>query len=188
MAEGGAQVDLILTVTQGPLVTVRFDPPDAIPPKLQGDLVPVAREGSADQDLLEDSEIRIRDYLRGQGYRDAKVTPARTEANGVLTIVFRLARGALYRVAGVTVVSDVRVQRSGDSGRSCARWRASPSCKATLDADVAAVTAEYRSRGFANATVTAGRRPRARRRNGRRDPGDGHPDRRRGPEHHGVGA
>jgi len=154
VAEGRVQVDLILSVTQGPLVTVRFDPADVIPLKLQGELAPVAREGSADQDLLEDSELRIRDYLRGQGYRYAKATPERAESKGVLTIVFHLTRGSLYRVSGVVV--------SGASAVTEAEFRSKlrtavgrPFVQATLDADVAAVTAEYRSRGFAAAAVTS---------------------------------
>ena len=57
----------------------------AIPlPKDQiDDLVPVEREGSVDEDLLEDSARRIEDYLRQQGYWKAEVNPpARRESTG----------------------------------------------------------------------------------------------------------
>jgi outer membrane protein insertion porin family len=153
VSETGTRVDLILTVTQGPLVTVRFEPPDAVPQKLQADLVPVAREGSADQDLLEDSEVRITDFLRAQGYRDAKAPFTRNEAGGVLTVVFHVTRGPLYRVSGL-LISGTSVLGDADIRPKLRVLVGQPFVQATLDADVAAVKAEYLKRGFANAAVT----------------------------------
>ena len=43
-----------------------------MPSRLRRDLVPIEREGSLDEDLLEDSSNRIRELPRGQGYRDAQ--------------------------------------------------------------------------------------------------------------------
>ena len=63
-------VTLTLTVAQGPLVRVVF-PGDPVPADRREELVPVAREGSVDEDLLEDSSNRIEEYFRAQGYRDA---------------------------------------------------------------------------------------------------------------------
>lgn len=154
VSESGAQVDLILNVTRGPLVTVQFDPPDVIPSKLQGELVPVAREGSADQDLLEDSEVRVRDYLRGQGYRDARAPFSRTESSGVLTVVFRITRGPLYRVAEPVGLSGMSAMAEAEIRTTLRTLAGQPFVQAALDADVAAVTAEYRRRGFAHAVVT----------------------------------
>jgi len=151
--EPGAQVDMVVTVTQGPRVTVQFEPPDAIPAKLQAELVPVAREGSADQDLLEDSEVAITGYLRGQGYRDAKAPFSRNESNGVLTIVFKVTRGPLYRVAGL-LISGTTVLSDADIRPTLRLVAGQPFVQATLDRDVAAVKAEYLRSGFANATVT----------------------------------
>ena len=50
------------------------------------ELVPVLEEGSADQDLLEDSSQRIEEYFRALGYRDAEAPYARDEANGELAV------------------------------------------------------------------------------------------------------
>ena len=44
---------------------------DPLPSNRRADLVPVEREGSVDEDLLEDSTNRIEEFLRAQGYRDA---------------------------------------------------------------------------------------------------------------------
>src|SRR6185503_18036299 len=62
--------DLTLTVTPGPHVRVVFTG-DSLPADRRVELVPVQREASVDEDLLEDSSNRIEEYLRGQGYRDA---------------------------------------------------------------------------------------------------------------------
>ena len=59
-----------LTVTPGPLVRVVFTG-DPLPSDARPELVPVEREGSVDEDLLEDSTNRIEEYLRAQGYREA---------------------------------------------------------------------------------------------------------------------
>ena len=56
--------------------------------------MPIEREGSVDQDLLEDSARRITDYLNQQGYWKAEVAPPeRKEADGRLTLVFQVKRG-----------------------------------------------------------------------------------------------
>ena len=60
----------------GPHVRVVFTG-DPLPSDRRTELVPVEREGSVDEDLLEDSSNRIEEYLRGQGYRDARAPHAR---------------------------------------------------------------------------------------------------------------
>ena len=62
--------NLTLTVEPGPHVRVVFTG-DPLPGATRAALVPTEREGSADEDLLEDSSNRIEDFLRAQGYRDA---------------------------------------------------------------------------------------------------------------------
>src|SRR5687767_6778986 len=50
----GSSVDLTVDVQSGPVVTIAFEG-DPLPSDKLKDLVPVEREGSADEDLLEDS-------------------------------------------------------------------------------------------------------------------------------------
>ena len=61
---------MAVSVDQGPRVRVAFKG-DALPSGQRDEFVPIAREGSADEDLLEDSSNRIEEYFHGQGYRDA---------------------------------------------------------------------------------------------------------------------
>ena len=69
-------VNISLDANQGPRVRIVFTG-DQLPDDVRDELVPIAREGSTDEDLLEDSANRIRDYLHAQGYRDARVTHQR---------------------------------------------------------------------------------------------------------------
>ncbi len=149
--------DLTLSVQPGPHVRVVFTG-DSLPADKREELVPVEREGSADEDLLEDSSHRIEEYLRGQGYRDAAAPHTRQEANGELLITFALHRGPQYRVA--------RVELSGVTLLSAAELRAGlrtregePFSDANLDLDQAAIEAFYRARGFASVKVQAEARP-----------------------------
>jgi len=68
---------------------LRYMAPEQVkqqPSDRRADLVPVEREGSIDEDLLEDSSNRIEEYLRGQGYRDARAPHAREEKDGELRV------------------------------------------------------------------------------------------------------
>jgi outer membrane protein insertion porin family len=147
------QVDLTILVTQGPRVTVRFAG-DPLPPKERDALVPIAQEGSADEDLLEDSERRIEDYLRAQGHRDAKAPFTPSESGGQLEIVFTIARGPLYRMASI----DVAGVTAGPSADVLSLIRSKPGdpyVQARVDRDVTAIVDDYRRRGFASVRVAS---------------------------------
>ena len=60
-------------------MTVEFTG-DPLPKDKLDELVPIEREGSVDQDLLEDSARRITDYLNQQGYWKAEVAPPERDA------------------------------------------------------------------------------------------------------------
>jgi len=150
-SESGDSVDLTMTLTQGPLVLPVQFKGDPLPPKRRADLVPVAREASVNEDLLEDSELRIKEYLRAQGYRDANAEFGKVPDGDRLTIVFTVKNGPLYRVSGVLF--------EGSTLDPDAHLRpliglvvGQPFSQVRLDADVAALLAEYRRRGFGDAT------------------------------------
>jgi outer membrane protein assembly complex protein YaeT len=138
--------DLVVTIDGGPHVTVVFEG-DPIPTRVREDLVPIAREGAVDEDLLEDSSRRIAAWFKGQGYRDAAVTHTRTARNGELAIVFRVMRGPAYTVGPVTIVGNhtiatvdlelVMHMRAGD-----------PFVQSRLDSDVNALLDRYHRLGF----------------------------------------
>lgn len=142
---------LTLTVNPGPHVSVVFAG-DSLPSDRRAELVPIEREGSADEDLLEDSSNRIEDYLRGQGYRDAAAPHARAreQAAGELSITFTIKKGRQYRVE--------RVEISGDTAIPLATFEPNlqlragqPFSDARLGADLSLIEALYRRQGFARA-------------------------------------
>ena len=83
-------VDVRLTVYRGPRISVTFDG-DEVPNATVEDLVPVAREASVDEDLLEDADLLIANYLRSLGYRNAEVQHTRNGVADEILIVFEIA-------------------------------------------------------------------------------------------------
>jgi outer membrane protein insertion porin family len=146
-------VNISLDANQGPRVRIVFMG-DQLPDEVRDELVPIAREGSTDEDLLEDSANRIRDYLHAQGYRDARVTHQRVESEGELAVSFDIARGPRYSLAAVTVEGNEFF--SSTALAPLLRVAAGqPFDAARLDADVSALEELYRRRGFASAQVDA---------------------------------
>jgi outer membrane protein insertion porin family len=145
-SETGESVDVIVTFVRGPLVTVSVKD-NALTPKQLAEFVPAEREGSVDEDLLEDAEARIEEHLRAQGYRDGDASYERLPEGDQLRIVFTVKYGPLYRVA------DVRFEGAGavapaDLEPMLGLAKGQPFVQARLDADVRAVLAAYRQRGF----------------------------------------
>jgi outer membrane protein insertion porin family len=148
---------LTLAVDVGPRVRVVFAG-DPLPAGREDDLVPLEQEGSADEDLLEDSSVRIEAYLRAQGYRDATAPFTRQEANGELAITFTVIRGPQYRVGTFDVTGNASVP--ADELTPVLRTRpGAPFSQAALDADASAVQAFYRRRGFVAAGAEAAAEP-----------------------------
>jgi outer membrane protein assembly complex protein YaeT len=142
-----------LNVAVGPLVSVVFIG-DPLPGDARNTLVPIEREGSADEDLLEDSSNRIEVLLRGQGYRDARAPHTRQEAPGALRIAFTVQRGPQYRVESVEIAGAASLGIP-DLPSSLRTREGEPFADANLDADVSALESAYRARGFAAARVQA---------------------------------
>jgi outer membrane protein insertion porin family len=154
-SEDGRTVDLVMAITTGLPVTVRFDfmggPP--IPNDRLKELAPIEREGSVDEDLLEDAETRIENYLRQEGYWKADVTVRREPTDTALTIVFEVNRGRQYRVAGPTEITGVRSVPLSEVAALVVLEPGALFVESTLNAGVAAIQELYRQRGFAAAEV-----------------------------------
>jgi outer membrane protein insertion porin family len=149
------EVDLTVEVRPGPAVTIQFTG-DPLPADKRAELVPIEREGSVDQDILEDAAHRITDYLQQEGYWKADVPPPeRKEENGLLTIVFNVQRGPLFHVApgGVQVsgaqaigVEEMRLYLK-------ALPEGEPFVASKMSAIEGAIRQEYRKRGYATAQI-----------------------------------
>ena len=141
------EVDVHLFVRHGPRIDVTFEG-DEVPGARLADLVPVAREASVDEDLLEDADQRTAVHLQGLGYRDAVVTHTREGDAEQLSIVFRVARGPLYRVGGVVVRGNRAV--ADETVLSIAGVTAGdPLVLRQIDAGLAAIEEHYSRLGFA---------------------------------------
>ena len=145
-SESGDAVGVTIRFVRGPLVTVSVRD-NALTAKQLAEFVPVEREGSADEDLLEDSEARIEESLRAQGYRDADASYERLIDGDQLRIVFAVRDGPLYRVAGVRFEGATEVT-AADLAPLMSLAEGQPFVQARLEADVRALLAAYRRRGF----------------------------------------
>jgi outer membrane protein assembly complex protein YaeT len=147
----GRVANVTLAADPGPHVRVVFAG-DPLPADVRNELVPVQREGSVDEDLLEDSTTRIEDYLRNLGYRDAKAPHTRERSDGELVITFTVHRGAQYRVSSLQVVGNAAIAAS-DFEAALRLHEGQPFSDSRLDADASVIEAVYRQRGFALAKV-----------------------------------
>jgi outer membrane protein insertion porin family len=157
LADNDRVANLTVAVEQGPHVRIVFAG-DPLPQNKHEELVPVEREASVGEDLLEDSTNRIAEYLRAQGYRDAAAPHTQMEVNGELVITFNVARGPAFRVA--------RVDISGNSALPASTFAPAlrlregmPYSAAGLDADVATIEDAYRRAGFVGVKADSGIEP-----------------------------
>ncbi len=140
--------NLTFTVNPGPHVRIAFTG-DPFPGDRK-DLVPVEREGSVDEDLLEDSTARIEDALKAQGYKDAMAPHDRMMAGDELVITFHVTRGQQYRIASVMIVGNVSVP-SSELQLSPRLREGQPFSQAAVDAEAAGIEDVYRRAGFGSA-------------------------------------
>jgi outer membrane protein insertion porin family len=147
------QVNVEVRMARGPGVTVIFRG-DPLPDKRRKDILALLREGTLDEDVLENQERSIEDELRAEGYRDA-VAPFTREPgpDDRLQVVFTITRGRQYRVATVDLVGCRQLPRA----EILPLLNVAPGTwyvKASLDTAASAVQMYYRRRGFRESSVT----------------------------------
>ena len=145
----GSPVTIVFSLDGGPPVAMESDP---VPDVRLAELVPVAREGSVDEDLLEDSSVRVETRLRRLGYRVVRVTHRRLDQPGELSIVFTVDRGPEYRV--VEVRFEGNREPVAELRALFGVATAMPLVMADVEAGVAALTARYRQLGHRGVQVT----------------------------------
>jgi outer membrane protein insertion porin family len=143
--------ELAINVDGGARITVVFEG-DPLSQKERRELVPIEREGSVDEDLLEDSANRIEGHLRAQGYRDADAEYERTPRDGGLAVVFKVRRGPQFRTARVTLAGATGVPEA--DLRAMLRTReGDPFVQAAVESDAATLAEQYRRRGYTQVRV-----------------------------------
>jgi outer membrane protein insertion porin family len=151
VAGGGDTVNLSLNIKRGPRITLVFVGDD-VPGGDPIELVPVEREGAVDEDLLEDADRRVEEFLSGLGYRDAVVRHSRETEGDELSIVFMIERGQLYEVGSVLFIGSGSVP-TAELERLVDLPSGQPLVTRELDAAVSAVVDRYSRLGFATANV-----------------------------------
>lgn len=147
LSDDQSRADLTIDIQSGSLVRISFMG-DTLPADRIKDLVPIEREGTADEDLREDSAQRIRDYLHTQGHWKADVAVDQRQKSDELEIVFTIRKGPVYRVAEVQITGASAIPLPelqplvplavGDVFTA-----------AKLDTAVTSIRQLYRTRGFA---------------------------------------
>ena len=154
VSDDATAVDLTLDFQPGPIVTVTYEG-DRLPADRLKELVPIEREGSVDEDLLEDSVQAIKTSLNQQGYWKADATWHRQESAGKLTIAFRISAGQQYHIADLDLSGNSAV--SSDEIRLLLGMRPGDLfMESRLASGAAAVTAHYRQRGFSGVQIKTG--------------------------------
>jgi outer membrane protein assembly factor BamA len=156
-AADGRAADVVVVVEPGPYFQVVFEG-DPIPSRQRTDLVPVQREGSVDEDLLEDSERAIEAYLFGEGYRDATANVTRTGDEREQRIVIAIDRGRRYLVSDIRFDGHVAIS-SDEIEELVDIEQGVPFVRSALESAAGRVADEYRRRGFAAAGVKADATP-----------------------------
>ena len=147
----GLAVSLELDIRSGSQVAIRLEG-DPVPDARVDELVPIAREGSIDEDLLEDSGLRIRTHLRELGYRDARVIHRRLDEPDQLSIVFSVERGARYVVDEVEFTGH-RALPAAELADLFDVAAGAPLIMAGVESGAAAVQATYEQLGYRGVEV-----------------------------------
>jgi outer membrane protein insertion porin family len=144
--DNGQVVDLALEIDRGPFVNLRVEG-SAIPAARQEELVPVRREGSIDEDLLEDSKRRLEEYLRNRGHWKAAVTYDRRPTPAGFDLVFTVREGPIYRIADVQVTGEHAIGRP-EIDTVLGLTHGEPFVEGDVSVKARGLTERYRRQGF----------------------------------------
>jgi outer membrane protein insertion porin family len=146
-------VDLTIFVETGRIVKIAYRG-DPLPKDRLAELVLLEREGSVDEDLVEDSLQRIKRYLNQQGYWKADATAERENGDGTLTIVFTIHKGAHYVISdGVEVVGNTSLPVEQLRPALTKLQANDVFVESNLAAAVSAIAGQYQRLGFAQVKV-----------------------------------
>ncbi|MGO8758196.1 MAG: POTRA domain-containing protein [Terracidiphilus sp.] len=153
-------IDFRFTANRGPVVNVDVEGIGIDPDRIKH-LVPIFEEGSVDEDLLNEGNRRLRDYVQRLGYFDAKVDHQRRSLGGDQVNIFYIVQlGPRRRLQKVSIAGNryfdtptlmdlLGVRAAGVLDRHGIY------SQALLSADIAALEAVYRNNGFDQVKVTA---------------------------------
>ncbi|MEO6011765.1 MAG: BamA/TamA family outer membrane protein [Vicinamibacteraceae bacterium] len=148
---GDPVIDVVITITPGPLVTLRWEG-DPIPDARRPELVPVAREASVDEDLLEDSLRRILQFLKQQGHWRAEAGYRRDASPGGLAVTFTVKAGEVFRLGRVEVDGAQALTRA-DIATVLPAVPGEVFVESTVDSQIVALRERYRRAGYRDVRI-----------------------------------
>ena len=156
-----AAVDLVLNIDTGPRVEIVFEG-DALGSAERERLIPIAREHSVAEDILEDSKFGIERHFRERGYCNPRADYQRGQAGPsggrssaqVLRITFTVARGPQCVVERAEVTGNVSIP-TPDLAPLILTQAGQPFNDSTVGGDIARIQGLYRQRGFSAAKVSS---------------------------------
>ncbi len=155
-------MNLVLSIEPGPRVEIVFQGD----PLAAGDrdrLVPIAREHSVDEDLLEDSKFGIERHFRERGYCNPRVDYQRGDAApadvsernaGVLRVTFTITHGPQCMVEQAEVRGNA-LMTSAELAPLVVTRAGQPFSDSTVGSDALRIQGYYRQRGFTAVKVTS---------------------------------
>ena len=96
-----------LRVDAGPRVTLRWVGPQ--PPGNDEDYVPMRRQRSVDEDLLEDSDRRVAAYWKREGYKNVDVSHTREVQGTQLVVTMHTTLGVRYRIDDLKITGNAHL-------------------------------------------------------------------------------
>jgi outer membrane protein assembly factor BamA len=116
--------------------------------------IPVYEEDALDDDLLNEGQRNLLDYMQSRGYFDARVAIEKQNEPGTLRVIYQIDPGPLHRLALIDIAGDKKFL---DPATIRTRLEIQPATRflthgrysaALLKNDVANLEALYRSNGF----------------------------------------
>ncbi len=159
--DGDVFVNLVVSIDPGPRVEIVFQG-DPLAADDRDRLVPIAREHSVDEDLLEDSKFGIERYFRERGYCNPRVDYGRAAVAGakpgadagVLRVTFTLNRGPQCMVEQAEVTGNTAIA-SAELAPLVLTKAGQPFSDSTIVSDAQRIQGYYRQRGFSAVKVTS---------------------------------
>ncbi len=151
--DGDTAVHLTLSVEPGPHVEIDFQG-DPLSASERNQLVPIAREHSVDEDLLEDSKFGIERHFRERGFCNPRADYQRAEAEGVLRVTFTVTRGPQCIVEQAEVTGNTSIT-SAELAPLLVTKSGLAFSDSIAGADASRIQGYYRQRGFAGVKVTS---------------------------------
>jgi outer membrane protein insertion porin family len=159
--DGDASVNLVLSIEPGPRVEIVFQG-DPLDESDRDRLVPIAREHSVDEDLLEDSKFGIERHFRERGYCNPRVDYQRGDAGqtasepppAVLRVTFNITHGPQCMGEQAEVGGNALLT-AAELAPLVLTKSGQPFSDSTVASDALRIQGYYRQRGFTAVKVTS---------------------------------